>query len=360
MTNRRVMIALALTVTVAFVLVATPAFAQVDQPRIERPRVNTGPTIQIDPQVLQRRPNLQLLGQNVEFRAKFDERLLERAGSLGLYQLQRSPITTQTMQRLGEEFAIGGEMINTGNLVAATGGEAGFMALDPGTGRLAFNINLAQHIDDSPGELPSDADAAKLAMEFLREHELMPDATQAVVAHVGRIRSASFDPQTGRESGAMDQALVVHFARQVDDIRVVGPGSKAVVQIGDGGDVIGGGVEWRALGRAQKLSAEALHDVNNINMAIRRQLGSEFNMAKGIVVDRVGLFYHDAGGYLQPVAGFQAQVTSGEFRYSYFGQVALMQQPPVQVGPEQISPEVREMLQMGPEELKPQTEGPND
>lgn len=360
MTDRRAMTAVAFMLIVAFILVALPVQAQVDnQPTIERPRVRTGPQLQIDPRIFQR-PNLRLQLSNVEFRAKFDERLLERAVNMNLYRLQEPPVTMETMRMLGDRFAIGGEMVKFGNMVGATGGESGFLMLDPSTGRLAFNVNLAQQIDDDPGELPSDREASQIARQFLREMELMPDSDQAVVAHVGRIRSASFDPNTGRESGAMDQALVVHFARQVDDFRVVGPGSKAVVQIGDGGDIAGGGVEWRALGQPMKLDAEQLRGVDDVNSAIQATLGREFNMARGIVVDRVGLFYYDAGGFLQPVVGYQALVTSGEFRYNYFGQVALMQQPPVQVGPQQISPEIREMLQKGPEDLKPQVEGEND
>lgn len=197
-------------------------------------------------------------------------------------------------------------------------------------------------------------------MKFLQDHELMPDAKQAVVTHVGHINSASFDPNTGGESRAMVQAVVVYFARQVDGFRVVGPGSKAVVQIGDGGEIAGGGVEWRALGKADKLDSRQLLGVRDVENNFRNTLRSEFSMAKSIVVDRVGLFYHDAGGFLQPVVGFQAQVTSGEFTYSYFGQVALMRQPPVRVGPEQLSPEARELLQRGPRDLKPETEGPQD
>jgi hypothetical protein len=360
MTDRKVLLVVAFVITVAFILVAVPTHAQVEtQPRIERPRVNTGPQLQIDPQVLQR-PNLRLRLSNVEFRAKFDERLLERASSMNLYRMQPSPINTETMQRLGERLGIEGEIVQTDDLIATASGQSGFMATVPGLGKLVFNVNLADQIDDRPGDLPSERQAGQIAMEFLRENELMPDAEQAVVAHIGRIRSASFDPRSGNEAGPIDQALVVHFARQVDDIRVVGPGSKAVVQIGDGGEIAGGGVGWRGLGDQMKLSPRQLHGVEAVNKSIQQQLGQEFGMANAIVVDRVGVFYHDAGGYLQPVVGYQAQVTSGEIRYSYFGQVPLMQQPPVQVGPQQISPEIREMLQKGPEDMQPETEGRND
>ncbi|MFW6156008.1 MAG: hypothetical protein ACOC7J_01710 [Armatimonadota bacterium] len=355
MTDNRRLAVVATLITVAFILVALPVYAQVDdQPRIERPRVNTGPQIQVDPRVLQR-PNLQLRPQNIEFRARFDERLMERASRMNLYRLEDSPVNAETMMRLAEQYTVTGQQQQFGTMLAVTDEDNGFMMLDRETGRLAFNVDLADMIDDNPGDLPSDREAGQIAMEFLRENQLMPDAQQAVVAHIGRIMSTS--DQINRP---MAQALVVHFARQVDDVRVVGPGSKAVVQLGDGGKIAGGGVEWRALGKPIELDARQLRGVADVQKDIQSTLAREFKMARGIVVDRVGLFYHDAGGYLQPVVGYQAQIQSGEFSYSYFGQVPLMQQPPVQVGPQQISPEILERLQKGPEDLKPQTEGEND
>ena len=355
MTEKHAMKLVALTLIVAFILVALPLYAQVDnQPRIQRPRVNTGPQLQIDPRVLQR-PNLQLQLSKVQFRAQFDERLLERASQMNLYRLQAPPVNAETMMMLADRLGVDGERSQFDSMLGLAGGDAGFMMFDRDTGRLVFNTNLADLIDDNPGELPSDREAGQIAMQFLRENELMPDADQAVVAHIGRIMSTS-----DRANQPMAQALVVHFARQIDGFRVVGPGSKAVVQIGDGGKIAGGGVEWRALGNMTKLGPRQLRGVADVQKSIQDVLNREFGMAKGIVVDRVGVFYHDAGGYIQPVVGYQAQITSGEFSYAYFGQVPLMQQPPVQVVPQPISREILERLQKGPEDLKPMTEGEND
>jgi len=227
--NRRLMV-VATLITVAFILVALPVHAQVDdQPRIERPRVNTGPQLQIDPRVLQL-PDLRLRTTNVQFRAQFDERLLERARGMSLYRLQNSPVNVETMMRLAEQYTVTGQRQQFGSIIAVADQDAGFMMFDSETGRLAFNIDLADLIDDTPGDLPSDRQAGEIAMQFLRENQLMPNPEQAVVAHVGRIRSASFDPGTGRESGPMDQALVVHFARQVDGFLTLSPATVAQVR----------------------------------------------------------------------------------------------------------------------------------
>jgi len=355
MTGKRATMLVALMIAVAFVLVALPAEAQVR----EQPTVRPGPTLQVDPRILQR-PQLQLRGPEIQFRAKFDDRLLERASGMNLYRLQESPLNAEMMRGLGERLGMGGEPVQSDGMVGMMGGDAGFMMLDPKMGRLVFNVNLAELVDDEAGRLPSDREAGAIAMKFLRDNELMPDMEQALVAHVGHINSASFDPNANRDSGAMVQATIVHFARHVDGFRVVGDGSKAVVQIGDGGAIAGGGVEWRALGKAQKLSPEQLLNTEAVMANIQSKLRGDFGMAKNILVDRVGLFYYDRGGFMQPCVGFQAQVTSGEFSYSYFGQVALMQKPPVLVGLGQLPPEAREMLKMGERDLKPDAEAPGD
>ncbi|MBD3292385.1 MAG: hypothetical protein GF393_05640 [Armatimonadia bacterium] len=354
MTSRTAMALIALMVLAGLMLAILPAFAQVDQPRIERPRVNTGPTLQVDPQILQRRPNLQVLNQKVQMRAQFDERLHERAAGMRAYSLQRSPVTRETVRLLGADYLMAGQLRSEGNTFEATSDDVVWqpISLDRETGRLTFQFNLAELIDGVPGDLPSDQDAAKVAMEFLQGYNLMPNSEQAVVAHIGRIKSM-FD----KVMRPAIEAKVVHFARNVDGFRVVGQGSKAVVQIGDGGEVAGGGVQWRALGRSKQLGPEQLRSVEDINGAIVQRLVSEFGGSESIVLERVGLFYHDEGGYMQPVAGFQASIATADTRFSYFGQVPVMQNPPVKIGPEPITKEMREMLQMGSEDMQAPTEG---
>ncbi len=352
MTEKRAMMLIALMMIVTLVLAALPAFAQGDiRPPAQRP------PIRIDPRVIQR-PQLQLRGPEIQFQARFDDRMLERGRSLSLYRLQAPRINQQTLNLLGERLGIRGDTVQSDSMLSMTSGNGGFIMVDQKFGRLVFNVNLAELIDDTPGQLPSDREAGEIALEFLRGNELLPNAEQAAVVHVGGISSASFDPGSGRQGQTMAQALVVHLARNVDGVRVVGPGSKAVVQIGDGGKVAGGGVDWRALGDAQKLDARQVLSTEAVQRSIQDRLRREFSMARNIVVDRVGVFYYDAGDFLQPCVGFQAVVTSGEFKYPYFGQVALMQQPPVLVGPEAIPPEAREMLRMGAQDLKPdETQG---
>ncbi|GEM_PF-2991116 len=345
MTEKRAMLLIALMMVVTLVLAALPAFAQIGQP-------GQRPPVRLDPRVLQR-PQLQLRGPEIQFQARFDDRMLERGRSMSLYRLQAPRVNQQTLSLLGDRLGIRGDTAQADGMLSMASGNGGFIMVDQKLGRLVFNVNLAELIDDTPGQLPSEREAGQIALEFLRGNELLPNAEQAVVAHVGGISSASFDPGTGQQGQAMTQALVVHLARNVDGVRVVGPGSKAIVQIGDGGKIAGGGVEWRALGDAQKLDARQLLGLPAVQSSIQDRLRREFSMARNIVVDQMGVFYYDSGDFLQPCVGFQAVVTSGEVKYAYFGQVALMQQPPVLVGPEAILPEAREMLRMGAQDLKP-------
>lgn len=357
MTDRRVARAVAVVAAAALMTAVLPSLAQVQerqQPRIERPGPTGGPEIRIDPRLPQR-PELQAAAANITFRAQFDERMLERASQMRLYRMQRPALDADVMRRVGDDLGLRGDMTRLGDLIGYTTEETGFMMLAPETGRMAFSVNLVDLIDDTPTDLPSEREAQQIAMEFLRENDLLPNAEQAVVAHIGRIRSASFDPGTGQDSGAMDQALVVYFARQVDGFRVVGPGSTAVVQIGAGGGggsgrIAGGGIQWAALGQPAEIERGQLHSVEAVNSSIRDFLAREHWMANRILVDQVGVFYYDSGGFLQPVVGYQAQITTGELNYQFFGQVPLLQRPPVRVGPEPVTEEMREQLQQPPRE----------
>lgn len=347
--DRRIMTVLVAGVVAAFVIAVPWTQAQVierQQPRLERP------PIRVDPRTGPR-PELRIDRANIQFRAQLDEGMLERARAMRVYRLERPRLDGATMGRVGADLGLRGEMTRFDTMITQTSGDAGFMMLDQETGRLAFNVNLAELLDGTPTDLPSEPEAAQIALDFLRQHDLMPDSDQAVVAHIGRIRSATFDPGTNTDSGPMDQALVVYFARQVDGFRVVGPGSTAVVQIGAGGGgaagrIAGGGVQWAALGQPTELDPAQLRGAEALLTDIRDFLSREHWMASRIVVDEIGVFYYDAGGFLQPVVGYQAQITTGELDYQFFGQVAMLERPPVRVGPEPVSAEMRERLQQPP------------
>jgi len=248
--------------------------------------------------------------------------------------------------------------MQVGDMIAMSDDQSNFAMFDRASGLLSFSMGMADQIDERPGELPGGREARAIARDFLTRNELWPrDEKQVTNPYIGHIRSASFNPETGEEGKAMLQMLTVYFGRMVDDTEVIGSASKMIVQIGDGGKVVGAGINWREIGQALPISARQLRSSDQIMQDIQTLLRREFVQGESLAVKQLGLFYYDNGGeYIQPVIGFEAQVRAGEMPpYSYFGQVALLTSPPELVGPEPLSREAREMLQQSPQELAPAT-----
>ncbi len=370
MKHRHAMRIAALSVIVALVLVGLSATvpAQDRDVQIQRPgptQINPEdlriqrPRIQLDPQILQQLGR----GPEIVFEAKLDPEILERTASLEVFRLQRPYVNENTMRNLADRY-FGGEMRQMqSDRFLAMFDERGsnFLAFAPRTGLLTMERGMADQIDDRPGELPGEERAVDIARSFLREARLMPpqDQSKMVLAEVGRIRSASFDPASGQEGQPLTQMLTVYFARQLGDIRVIGPGSKAVVQIGDGGEVVGAGLRWRALGKAQKIGRDALRSPDQVMADVRQFITREMRGASRVVVDHMGLYYWDNGGeYLQPVVGYQCVVQLPDMKLNYFGRSPLLNNPPEMVVPQPVGKDAIEMLQQSPREIRaPREEG---
>lgn len=348
----------AVTIAVATIGAFLPvALAQRPGPILTQP----GPTIQLPPNL---RPLA--LAPTIEFQAQLSPELLKRAENLRVLRLAPPKFDEGFLQELLARTApglSGGERTQVGAMFAVSDPGGNFAMVDRESGLLSFSFGMVDQIDDRPGELPDERRARAIARDFLVQNGLGPaNLEQLTSPYVGHIRSASFNPETGEESRPMLQMLTVYFGRMIDDTEVIGNSSKMIVQIGDGGKVVGAGVNWREVARALPVGARNLRSADQITQDIQTFLRREFVAGQRLVVRQLGLFYYDNGGqYIQPVIGFEVRVQSGEMPpYSYFGQTALLTNPPELVGPAPLAEEALKALQQGPQDMAPTTAVPGD
>ena len=298
-------------------------------------------------------------GPRISFSQGIDASLLKRAADLRVYKLQPPKLTRGAFDGLVGRLLPAvqrGEVVTAGNVIARSDA-ANFIMLDTKSGLFSMSRGMANQIDDKPGKLPDDAQATDVALAFLKQNELGPrNGKEMVLARVGHIRSQSFDPKSGAKGPIRDQMVTVNFSRLVDGTEVVGDASKMIVQIGDGGEVVGAGINWRELGDAKPVGAKGLRTAEQLQQDIQAFISREMNMASAVDVKQVGLFYYDNGGeFLQPVIGYEALVREGRQTLRYFGQTALLRTPAEQVGPDAVTPRMRETVKLSPRELKPPT-----
>ncbi|HJN17455.1 MAG TPA: hypothetical protein QGH10_18260 [Armatimonadota bacterium] len=351
---------IAVLASVAVVAASMPSLVSA-QPRV-RPRVDIKrPNIRIqDPNIRIKNPNLRLQGRGpeVKFEANLTGDVLERAQNLNVYRLAPSKLGRESLSQLQNDiFGRGlGQVVNAGQLMGMSDPDnpANFLMLDARSGYMSFDRGLADEIDDNRAELPGDREAEDIARELFTGLEIGPENDkELVLGHISRIRSQSFDPATGQEGDIITQALVVHLARELDGVRVIGPGSKLIARIGDGGKIVGGSSRWRDVADTQSMRRQKQLNAQDIQNGIAKFLKREVGQAKGVQITGMGLFYYDGGNVIQPVVGYEASVQrAGGVRETYFGQFAILANPQEQVMVGPLSGKLREMLDGPPKGLQ--------
>ena len=118
---------------------------------------------------------------------------------------------------------------------------------------------MAKYKGDFVPQLPAKGEAISLAEHFLNDNKLSPrNKNELKVVNVGGLRSSSVID--GKRAGPIiDKLVTVRYGRVIDNLPVVGPGSKIVVNLGNNGEVMGvirqvaraksrvqkGGATWR-------------------------------------------------------------------------------------------------------------------
>jgi hypothetical protein len=238
--------------------------------------------------------------------------------NLLLYQFNRTPVksvdsTLASMKQfIGETpTAVKADDDNTVRYVSARDVNTTFEQ-NLATGDLRFQRNFSAYLGDFVPSLPSSDEAVKLAQTYLAAYALQPgNERELTVAHVGGLRASSM---IGDKPGpVIDKLVTVNFARKINEVPVIGPGSKVVVNIGNKGEVVGVIRHWRELAGSKRIAATETYSADEAKRFALAQMSKEFGSTSEFEILQTKIAYYDNNGtYLQPVYAFETRVVNHE------------------------------------------------
>jgi hypothetical protein len=172
---------------------------------------------------------------------------------------------------------------------------------------LTFNKGKKAAIDVP--ELPSREKAIKRAEDFLGDNALLPrNREELKLAHFGGLRSSSVSD--GKKVGPIiDEMVIVTYGRMIDNLPVIGPGSKIVVKLGDHGEVMGLIYRWREIKSKESVKPEATFSMQQAEEMAKRQILMEYGPETSYKILGSGKAYYDNNGsILQPVYVFETSI----------------------------------------------------
>ncbi|KJV07357.1 hypothetical protein [Methylocucumis oryzae] len=214
------------------------------------------------------------------------------------------------------------------------------------TGDIRFHRNFARYLGDYAPKLPSTEEAMKAAHIFLEENKLLPrDESQLNLIHVGGLRMTSTD---GKEPGAIiDKLITLNYSRVINDMPVIGPGSKFVIEVGEEGEILGLTKHWREfLPEGKPISPNEMYSFDEAIKLATRQLQQEFgeNVQYEFLQTKIAYFDNN-GKFLQPVYAFETKVFVPSHGVEPFNYVSVI---PVMIN----SPEKLELTKLDPRALR--------
>lgn len=295
--------------------------------------------------------------------ASFSAQSLWAAGpDLALYQFARTPVKTvdntlsSMKQFIGETpTAVKADADNTVRFVSDKDVNTTFEQ-NLATGDLRFQRNFAAYLGDFKPALPAPDEAVKIAQTFLAANGLhAANERELTVAHIGGLRASSM---IGDKPGpVIDKLVTVNFARQVNGLPVIGPGSKMVVNIGNKGEIIGLIRHWRELAGSKKVSGAETYSEEEAKRLALAQMSKEFGSSSEFEILQSKIAYYDNNGiYLQPVYAFETRVVNHELgdTFNYVSVVPAMINAPEALNLRQTEQVAKDLISRN-ENVKPST-----
>jgi hypothetical protein len=170
------------------------------------------------------------------------------------------------------------------------------------------------------------------------------------VAHVGGLRTTSV-LRTGKPGPVVDKLVTLTYSRELNGVPVIGPGSKFVVNIGDGGEIIGVTKRWRELNRPTRVaSTELLSEKEALELS-NRQILSQFGDKALVDVLQTQIAYFDNNGEtIQPVYAFQTKVQLADRKLpavEYVSVIPALRKPVENLNLTQLDPEALKYIKSG-------------
>ncbi|RYZ98802.1 MAG: hypothetical protein EOO68_13340 [Moraxellaceae bacterium] len=232
------------------------------------------------------------------------------------------------------------------------------------TGDISFSRNFNRYLGSFVPKLPDADSAVKIATEFLERNKLSPvNADELKVAHVGGLRTTSV-LATGKPGPVVDKLVTISFARQLNGAPVIGAGSKFIVNIGDGGEVIGVSRRWRELDKPTRLAASEILTEKEALELSNRQILREFGEKSRAEVVQTQIAYFDNNGQtIQPVFAFQTRVQLADQKLppvEYVSVIPAMRKPIENLNLTQLDPVALRAIQSGNSTIPPESDKTSD
>ena len=221
---------------------------------------------------------------------------------------------------------------------------------DLNTGNFTFNRSMRQYLGDNAPQLPGKDEAVRLAEEFLNKNGLMArNRNELTLVHFGGLRASSVID--GKTAGPIiDKLVTVTYGRKIDDLPVVGPGSKVVVNLGNRGEVMGAIYRWRELNAASRrqVQPEEMISQPEGEEAAKRQIMSEYGQEASYRILGSGKAYYDNNGkILQPVYVFETEIRLKDQKvapFNYLCVIPLLKNSPEPLNLTAIDPRAKESI----------------
>jgi len=221
-----------------------------------------------------------------------------------VYKTLPPDVNKEATRALAEKFNVTGTLL----------GETALQSEDLVYGvQLTKNSGSAQYINakrpndamDAPENLPSDDEAVRIATQFLKDRDLLPEGA----VFKGTEREYAKGRDTNGNEKLYNGRIVVWYGRQLNGLEV--DGSKISVDVGGSGDIIDYYSNWRDYEPYKeypiKTPAEAFEDLKTegVNIGINSQ--------DTIEIEDMFLAYHSQPGskteyYLEPVWIFKGDI----------------------------------------------------
>jgi hypothetical protein len=164
--------------------------------------------------------------------------LLKSPEKILVYKTIPPIVTKETTLALAKKFNVTGTLrgetvVQSEDLVYDV-----FIRKNSGTASYS-NAKRPNNAMDAPDKLPSDEEAAKIATQFLKEKDLLPEG--AFFSRIEREYARGID-KDGKEI-RYNGRIVVWFGRKLNGLDV--KGTQLSIEIGGNGDVIGYYANWR-------------------------------------------------------------------------------------------------------------------
>lgn len=235
--------------------------------------------------------------------------------TMTIYQVKSVNVSKVDVEAIGRllGFNGGAGVVNDGVLGMVEGTKALNIYTASGAIWYADTAKLFKSVKKQPN-LPPDAEAIEIAETFLSTKGLFP--SDAVMSNVVADEQGEINTSTKKVSNVIKTDLQVIFDRKIDNVPVIGPGSKLKVYIGNDGEVTGFYKAWRVIEPYSECTIKTPEEAFEDLKAGKCRFAGPIGFDKAIVKEISLAYYIEAADkeqdFIEPVYVFKGELLFGE------------------------------------------------